>query len=277
MKLVMTILVRDEDDILAANLDFHLSRGVDFIVATDNLSVDGTADILKSYEKMGVLKYIHQDRDDYSQHAWVTHMARMAASEFRADWVINNDADEFWWPEQGDLKRVFSEVPGHLEAVSAERTNFVPRSMECADFFADAMTLRETRSTNDLGKPLPSKTAHRGFADIEVQQGNHWVFRMGERVKTGSVPISILHFPRRSYERFANKIAKGGAAYERNTTLAPSAGAPWRYLHGLWKERKLEAHYRQYVVDDQGAREGLADGRYVIDERLKTALAALVR
>ena len=275
MKLVMTLLVRDEDDILAANLDFHLSRGVDFFVVTDNLSVDGTRDILARYEALGVLKYLYQAEDDYSQHRWVTHMARMAASEFGADWVINNDADEFWWPEQGDLKEVLSEVPPHLDAVRAARTNFVSRSMESGDFFADAMTLRETRSTNDLGKPLPSKAAHRGFADIEVQQGNHRVFRMGEKIKPGPVPISILHFPRRSYRRFANKIAKGGAAYERNTELVPGAGGAWRHLHGLWKEGRLEANYRQYVVDDRRAAEGLAEGRYVLDERLKAALAAL--
>ena len=40
MKLVMTLLVRDEDDIIASNIDFHLNRGVDFIIAMDNLSVE---------------------------------------------------------------------------------------------------------------------------------------------------------------------------------------------------------------------------------------------
>ena len=44
MKLVMTLLVRDEEDILDANLRFHLDRGVDLVLVTDNGSVDGTAD-----------------------------------------------------------------------------------------------------------------------------------------------------------------------------------------------------------------------------------------
>jgi|HubBroStandDraft_4_1064222.scaffolds.fasta_scaffold15179_1 hypothetical protein len=50
MKLVMTLLARDEEDILASNLDFHVAHGVDFFIATDNLSVDRTSEILRSYE-----------------------------------------------------------------------------------------------------------------------------------------------------------------------------------------------------------------------------------
>jgi hypothetical protein len=47
MKLVMTLLVRDEQDILRENLDFHLANSVDEIVLMDNRSVDGTADIAR--------------------------------------------------------------------------------------------------------------------------------------------------------------------------------------------------------------------------------------
>ena len=96
MKLVMTLLVRDEQDIIRENIEYHLAQGVDFFIATDNRSVDATTNILKEYEARGLLHYIYEGSDDYSQHAWVTRMARMAYKEFGADWVINNDADEFW-------------------------------------------------------------------------------------------------------------------------------------------------------------------------------------
>ena len=79
MKLVMTLLVRDEEDVLRANLEFHREQGVDFFIVTDNKSEDSTPDIVKEYEARGLAKYIFEGDDDYNQWAWVTRMARLAA------------------------------------------------------------------------------------------------------------------------------------------------------------------------------------------------------
>ena len=53
MKLVMTLLLRDEEDIVRENLDFHLAQGVDRVIVTDNGSEDGTVEILREYEARG--------------------------------------------------------------------------------------------------------------------------------------------------------------------------------------------------------------------------------
>src|ERR1700736_5644843 len=97
MKVVMTLLVRDEQDILRENLEFHLAKGVDEIILMDNLSGDGTPDIRGKYERAGCLHYLFQPQDDYSQGRWVTQMAHRASEELQADWVINSDTDEFSW------------------------------------------------------------------------------------------------------------------------------------------------------------------------------------
>jgi acetyl-CoA carboxylase carboxyltransferase component len=54
-------------------------------------------------------------------------MARLAAAEFGADWVINTDADEFWWPREGSLREILAAVPPRYGIVQAFWRSFVPR------------------------------------------------------------------------------------------------------------------------------------------------------
>ena len=260
MKLVMTLLVRDEEDIVADNLDFHLAQGVDEVIVTDNGSVDGTLEILRAYEARGVVRIIVEPTDDYSQGRWVTRMARMAATEHKADWVINNDADEFWWPREGTLRTLFEGLGGDVGAVVGHRTNFVPRPEDDRPYW-ERMTLRERESLNPVGKPLPPKLAHRAHPEIVVVQGNHRIKGpdVGSEVDDGS--IEILHFPMRSYAQFENKIVKGGRAYARNKELPEKTGRTWRRLYETWEEGGLPAHYEASVVAEAARQDLLEDTR----------------
>ena len=163
MNLVMTLLVRDEEDIIETNIEYHLAQGVDYIIATDNKSVDSTTEILKKYEALGVLHYIFEGSDDYSQHKWVTRMARMAHQEYGAKWVINCDADEFWWPlDQKNLKNTFDSIPSDINIIFAQRHNFMCVEDTISQYFYRNMIYRETVSKNSIGRPLSPKAAHIG-------------------------------------------------------------------------------------------------------------------
>ena len=272
MKIVMTLLVRDADDLIASNLDFHLEMGVAHFIVMDNLSTDKTRDILNEYEKRNLVTYIAQPDDTFSQACWITGMARSAFDQ-GADWVINNDADEFWYPAEFDLRHVLSEVPREYQAVAVERSHFVPRRLESGDFFADALTIRYVSLLNPAGKPWIGKVCHRAHPSIEVGYGNHTVSISGHAIPTTSeAAIDILHFPMRSYAKFEGVVVKGGEANERNPDRPVKR---WENLYQLWKEGGLRAYFDAQVPDADAIEEGLRNGRFVVDERLKRMLKRL--
>ncbi len=271
MKLIMTLLVRDEEDILKENIDFHLSQGVDFIIATDNCSVDGTKEILKNYEDKGVLKYFYQQEDTYNQHQWVTEMARYAKKQYDADWVINNDADEFWFPKSHTtLKAAFESIKQH-NIVEAQRYNYVPLH-NITNKFYETMIYREIKSYNPLGMPLPPKQAHRALSDIVVNQGNHSVDGFSEQLILQDL-IEILHFPIRTPQQLLNKIKKGGAAYENNSQLPKSIGVTWRKLYEqLQNDGNLDRYLHSQLYDNVKITKALRNNLLVEDTRLKECL-----
>ncbi|MFT7462179.1 MAG: hypothetical protein ACI9EF_000517 [Pseudohongiellaceae bacterium] len=273
-RLVMTLLVRDEVDIVRQNLEFHLQHGVDHVIATDNGSRDGTVEVLEEFAARGLLTLIHEGDDDYAQGRWVTRMARMAQVEQGADWVINNDADEFWWAEQGDLKESLGKLTEESNVVVAERSNFVPLEDDERPFF-ERMVYRHVRSLNPLGAPLPPKSCHRGHGDVTVHQGNHglswdWPLRVEE-----TQPIEIFHFPMRSFGQFENKIRLGGAAYGRNVELPQGIGRTWRLLYEELQQGRLLEHYESQRFDGERLSGGLADGSVVQDRRLCEVLQTI--
>ena len=58
MRLVMPMIVRNEDDILQSVLVHHFSQGVDHVLAIDDESSDRSPDILRSFERSGLLTLV---------------------------------------------------------------------------------------------------------------------------------------------------------------------------------------------------------------------------
>jgi hypothetical protein len=273
MKVVMTLLVRDEEDVLRSNIEFHRAQGVDFFIITDNKSEDSTPKIIHDYESQGIAKYIFEGDDNYDQTTWVSRMARMAAEEYAADWVINNDADEFWWPRQGNLKQCFAGIPAEDTILVAQRHDFVPLVDEQAEFFHD-MVYRKQVSLNAIGKPLPPKVAHRGDPAVVVAQGNHWA-ELSAPEKIIEDLVDIFHFPIRRYAQFTNKIIKGGQAYERNKTQAANIGGTWKNLYKEYQRNGLIDFYRKQSMDAQQIEQGLRLNTLISDRRLSDYLLTL--
>ena len=273
MKLVMTLLVRDAENLLRENLEFHIKQGVEYFIITDNRSTDGTGRIIEEYVAAGLAERIWEPDDTFSQARWVTRMARRAATVHGADWIINGDEDEFWSAGAGTLRDVLAAAAPEAVALEVPRRNHPPVAVPASQHFLSSMVYRERRSLDIFGRPLPPKVLHRPFADVEVTQGNHAVSRAGVHFAPQATgEITIAHFPIRDFPSFERKIANGGAAYARNTELPPEVGATWRWLYDLWQRGGLRAWYdRQRLTPGQVA-EGLATGALVRDESVLRAL-----
>jgi len=284
----MTLKVRDEEDILESNLRYHAAQGVDFFVVTDNGSVDRTPDVLRRYQAAGLLHLIEEPARDFEHRGrrWVTRMARLAATDFGADWVIHADADEFWWPVGGTLKEVFGAVPDAYGMVLAPRPEFVGRP-DGSGSFAERLVIREALSR------LRPKVAHRARNDISVGRGAHRVrveqaskarftrptgravlraVSAQEDVEQGPLltapmwPARILHFPLRSYEQYCKRV-------EVNLFGGFDETPRRRELRRLYEEGRLADVYAKLILDDAQVEAGLRDRSLVIDTRIRDFLA----
>ena len=84
-RVVMTLLVRNEEDVIAENILFHYSQGISYFLVMDNLSTDATPVILRRLARLVPMTLLQQASDTYDQGLWVTEMARSAYRDHGAD------------------------------------------------------------------------------------------------------------------------------------------------------------------------------------------------
>ena len=123
----MTLLVRDERDIVERASRLPL-RGGRRRGDRHRPRVDGRdrGDPRPATRASGRVRVLREPEGPFRQREWVTRMARLAATEHGADWVINGDADEFWWPRGGSLQEVLAAVPRRYGIAQSFVRHFVP-------------------------------------------------------------------------------------------------------------------------------------------------------
>jgi hypothetical protein len=284
VRLGMVYKVRDEADIIEANLRYHRAQGVDFFVIVDTGSIDGTLDILQRYERGGLVRLERTVGGIHDMKSGGEEEITRIAAEMGADWVIHNDADEFWWPAAPNLKQALGALPEGFGMVIAPRTEFAARPGDGP--FAERMTVRDARFRR------PPKSAHRanpgvslrGPHPVEIWVGDPYRGLVGKPVLRTSAehreddplelviapafPVGVLHFPFRSFEQYRRRveIARDNGQLERN--------ADGRAVRDALAEGRLEEIYERLTLDDAEAARGIEEGWLTEQTSFRDYLAA---
>ena len=275
MTVVLTLVVRDEEEILEATLDYHLAAGVDLALVTDHRSQDRTPEILDAYRRAGVARVFREDARFIEQHEWQTRMARLAFSDHEADWVLLGDSDEFWWPSGGSLRDALARVPPEYGSVRGLQHNFVPL-LDDDGTFAERMVVRlsATAPINDPATPFRpvAKVAVRGSPAVVVAKGGgHRVFGVAGDQLEAWQPVEILHFPLRTREQCARKYEKTLTGWRANLR------ADLARAEKTAAADRSDAMWERLALDAAAVRSGLDEGSLATDTRLRDALRALGR
>ena len=278
----MSILVRNEDDIIEDNILFHLHHGVDAFIISDNASTDGTRDILNKLARNHPIHIIDRPNGEYRQSKWVTEMAQIAYKMFNANWVINNDADEFWLPINGDIK---SHLSYKDTVVAVARGNMlIPERGK--DYYESTWRVStpityppETQPDVSVQMSLlllsvREKVILNPRGIFKVRGGNHDAYHiyklLGSRVEDN---IFIYHFQIRSYEKFVAQAKQGAVLLKNNP--ATRMGNHLRRWAKMWEAGTLEEEYERFLFTRDETRTLEKIGIINEDTRFKDALLAV--
>jgi hypothetical protein len=230
--IAMTLIVRNEADIIGANIAHHLALGVDRIIVTDNGSTDGTKDILAGLARTGQVDVTHED-GPFRQVERANEMV-LEARAGGADWVTAFDADEFLMPPEGEtLAAHLAGVAGRVAIVPRVNVFPVREEIETWDWrdgrgWRNAWPEGPPPRIDVLGRRMDwpymayatiPKVMFRPGGFVDMAKGGHHVTL--DPAATGAETGMVLwHFPMRGAARLTEAIAR------RRPVLAADPGHP---------------------------------------------------
>jgi len=235
--IVGVTMVKDEADIIDFTALHLYAEGVDHLIVADNLSRDGTRDILAQLAADYPLTVVDDPELGYYQDRKITGLVHRAG-EMGAEWVLPFDADELWYAPGSTISMALRGLPG--DVVKAWGWDHIPQAddPDVPNPFGRIVNRRP-----DTQK-LP-KVAVRYDPTVRVHMGNHDVDRAGRRIDGA---LAYRHCGWRSPEQMVRKLRNGADAY-RATNMHEMYGTHWRRADNL-SDDDILAEWEALLAED---------------------------
>jgi len=248
------MMVRNEEAILATTVGHLLNTiGVDHLVVADNGSTDATQKILQRLAKLDGRVRWTDASGPWNPSSVLTELAREAHRK-GIDWVVPNDADEFYWFGSSSIRTLCSSTKSAGFVLDVR--NFVqwrwvrrnhPRAIETMIFssnpvggMSDAQRLVQEGEIAFVQMFYPPKLILRTSPSLTIHRGDHSAD--GTNGVLGRVTgIEVLHAPIPAANDLEARIS--AAARLEEVESFPSIGWHLRRLLKVVQEGRLREEW----------------------------------
>jgi len=278
-KVVLFTAPADQGDILQDFLDWHLDLGVDFIIALDHGSTDGSTELLERYSKTHPVAWFPIQERDITKYSPADELAALARDKYGADWIIHCDADEFLCTSGNDLRALLdrAEADG-VTMIDVPRRNVTGAALPPDQRATQALTLRidkmvkltpEQALSGEIPAPwifmeVPGHLIVKASAFEQYGLGAHvGGVKWGKSVRYDE--LYMLHYNLRGFDRLQTKVRNVESWLDANTHMPQTSCWHWRRFIRIDRKGGLKEEYlRQFVPDDR-ARELIEQGVLTVD------------
>lgn len=255
--LIMTLVVKNEEDILEKNIRFHKAMGVDGFIVTSHNCTDKTNEILAKLKKEGlVFEIIYKNTKGHEHHIWVNDMVNIAKEKYKANWVINADADEFYYSKFLNLKlNIIQAIKNGLNVLIVDSTFLFPTDE--ADFVRDSHyfvtkpfqqfeadslgIIDDKKFAMFIGSQECTKIIHNTKDFISATDGNHSILMRHQKEFFDS-NISLYHYHIRNYKGYEEKVKRW---LDSAFCMEQGKGEHMKAMINLYKQGKLEQNFKE--------------------------------